>query len=804
MNYYSEFTDETIHIDATNIPNHLKQMLHILIDEEEAIESIEAGPCMEFLLQQRILETLGTLGTGDIPMGMKSRSLWFFTTVLSKIRQPLLAHTAVFNPVLEMIKICGKVQASPTELEEINFLAIICTKLQQETHLVKFFIVDEELENMKKDQKLKMEKRAMMEVLKQQKMDANRVKQEELLADLQRDSLGNSRASTGSEADTSGAGSQNKVETDNQNNDDKNEETENNPPSQAISNTSISKTTASEASALKPDKVDHDENDPQNLQDNLQPANPNSNSSKYRSASGHTVNFTDSSSDSPYNNSSRNTSKDGRDSPEQLNQQPGKLSKANSVITDSSRSAVDMSSNHTPSNLSRASSIQKSFSAHSNSNNSVHSSLHSKSSLSKSSVSHRLDSYSRPSSAQSSSHRHTRTSSISKRTRSLSSRVSNSRGLYRSKSLDSTASSRHNSSITNSTNSHTHSHTHSSSSSHRYRFSSIDDTSELTTKTNLSLLTSSENCSDTDDDFTESEDERKFAVLKVNLFAHNRKDQENATREVKVYMTTYQRKKPNFDLAESLINLLRSPDARIAMKAMESILKIVALPEKNCASSLIKSTRIREYFSMKLVTEIISLPGPHCYPKVAPINPEEIQETEAYPWGETIDPVLENYDWFPGKKELKSFLTTWDFVNRLIIESHHYFAVPMSRYIRRKVLQPIIKQILSRSIEEEALLSFSSLLIKLLDSTKSMALRHQLMMFLMGKHESTFNHEIKSRDIRKERIKIDKHFLKTSSGFLNAADLKNARKKITAIASTNIYETVIDRCNHVSDDLGVG
>lgn len=263
---------------------------------------------------------------------------------------------------------------------------------------------------------------------------------------------------------------------------------------------------------------------------------------------------------------------------------------------------------------------------------------------------------------------------------------------------------------------------------------------------------------------------------------------------------------PNFDLAESLINLLKSPDARISMKAMESILKLVSLPEKHCAASLIKKTRIREYFAMKLVTEIISLPGPHCYPKVAPISLDEIQITEAYPWGEAIDLVAENFDWFPGKKELRQFLTTWDFLNRLIIESHHYFAVPMSRFIRRKVLQPIVKQILTRTVEEESLISFTALLIKLLDTTESMALRHQLMMFILGKHESTFNDEIK-KDEYDFKVKHKSHLLgykrQKPGGFLNAKALQNMRKKISAASATNLMELLIQRCNHISDDITI-
>lgn len=50
----------------TNIPSHLEQMLDILIQEEGERESGETGPCMEYLLHHKILETLYTLGKADV------------------------------------------------------------------------------------------------------------------------------------------------------------------------------------------------------------------------------------------------------------------------------------------------------------------------------------------------------------------------------------------------------------------------------------------------------------------------------------------------------------------------------------------------------------------------------------------------------------------------------------------------------------------------------------------------------------------------------------------------------------------
>uniref|UniRef100_A0A803TN10 Uncharacterized protein n=1 Tax=Anolis carolinensis TaxID=28377 RepID=A0A803TN10_ANOCA len=51
----------------TDIPWHLKQMLDILVFEEKQQASAgETGPCLEFLLQHKVLETLGTLGRAEV------------------------------------------------------------------------------------------------------------------------------------------------------------------------------------------------------------------------------------------------------------------------------------------------------------------------------------------------------------------------------------------------------------------------------------------------------------------------------------------------------------------------------------------------------------------------------------------------------------------------------------------------------------------------------------------------------------------------------------------------------------------
>ncbi|KAM6442032.1 FHF complex subunit HOOK interacting protein 2A isoform 2-T2 [Liasis olivaceus] len=115
-------------------------MLDILVQEENEREFGETGPCMEYLLHHKILETLYTLGKADCPPGMKQQVLSFYTKLLGRIQQPLLPHINVHRPVQKLIRLCGEVLATPTENEEIQFLCTVCSKLKQDPYLVNFFL----------------------------------------------------------------------------------------------------------------------------------------------------------------------------------------------------------------------------------------------------------------------------------------------------------------------------------------------------------------------------------------------------------------------------------------------------------------------------------------------------------------------------------------------------------------------------------------------------------------------------------------------------------------------------------------
>uniref|UniRef100_A0A8C9RNG2 FHF complex subunit HOOK interacting protein 2B n=1 Tax=Scleropages formosus TaxID=113540 RepID=A0A8C9RNG2_SCLFO len=138
-NYYIESTDDTIPARDTDIPWRLRQMLDILVYEERQQESEETGPCMEYLLQHKILETLCTLAKAQYPPGMNQQVLAFFSKLLAQIQQPVLHIINVYRPVQKMIRLCAR-PGSQTEREEAQFLLVICSRLKQDPYVLSYIL----------------------------------------------------------------------------------------------------------------------------------------------------------------------------------------------------------------------------------------------------------------------------------------------------------------------------------------------------------------------------------------------------------------------------------------------------------------------------------------------------------------------------------------------------------------------------------------------------------------------------------------------------------------------------------------
>ncbi|XP_036096910.1 protein FAM160B2 isoform X1 [Molossus molossus] len=137
--YYIESTNENTPVKETDIPWRLKQMLDILVYEERQQAAGEAGPCLEYLLQHKILETLCTLGKAECPPGMRQQVFQFFSKVLAQVQHPLLHYLNVHRPVQKLLRL-GGVPGSLTEKEEVQFTTVLCSKIQQDPALLTYIL----------------------------------------------------------------------------------------------------------------------------------------------------------------------------------------------------------------------------------------------------------------------------------------------------------------------------------------------------------------------------------------------------------------------------------------------------------------------------------------------------------------------------------------------------------------------------------------------------------------------------------------------------------------------------------------
>ncbi|XP_041855780.1 protein FAM160B2 isoform X2 [Melanotaenia boesemani] len=137
-NYYIKTTDENLPVKQTDIPWHLKQMLDILLyeDKHQAVE--DTGPCLEYLLQHKLLETMCTLGKAQYPPGMCQQVLIFFSKLLSEMQKPLLQLVNVYRPV-QLIRLCA-LPGSQTEKEEAQFLLVLCSGVKQDPDTLRYVL----------------------------------------------------------------------------------------------------------------------------------------------------------------------------------------------------------------------------------------------------------------------------------------------------------------------------------------------------------------------------------------------------------------------------------------------------------------------------------------------------------------------------------------------------------------------------------------------------------------------------------------------------------------------------------------
>lgn len=151
-----------VHIANTNLPDHLEEMLTILIDEENRrnatiVANVNSEPstpskrvpqreCFDFVLANRPFDLLTDICLTDSPPGASVCILHWMRRFLTCLQDSRLDHKSILQPIKKLIAYCSSAagHASPYEHEEIVFLLTVAGVIRKEVLLLHLFLPEHE------------------------------------------------------------------------------------------------------------------------------------------------------------------------------------------------------------------------------------------------------------------------------------------------------------------------------------------------------------------------------------------------------------------------------------------------------------------------------------------------------------------------------------------------------------------------------------------------------------------------------------------------------------------------------------
>ncbi|EAW49465.1 hCG40944, isoform CRA_b [Homo sapiens] len=179
----------------------------------------------------------------------------------------------------------------------------------------------------------------------------------------------------------------------------------------------------------------------------------------------------------------------------------------------------------------------------------------------------------------------------------------------------------------------------------------------------------------------------------------------------------------DYNLVNSLLNLTRSPDGRIAVKACEGLMLLVSLPEPAAAKCLTQSTCLCELLTDRLASLYKALPQS--------VDPLDIETVEAINWGLDSYSHKEDASAFPGKRALISFLSWFDYCDQLIKEAQKTAAVALAKAVHERFFIGVMEPQLMQT-SEMGILTSTALLHRIVRQVTSDVLLQEMVFFILG------------------------------------------------------------------------
>ncbi|OAX44636.1 hypothetical protein K503DRAFT_846344 [Rhizopogon vinicolor AM-OR11-026] len=151
-------------IKFTDAPAHLQSMVDALVWESSRTEEGATGACLEFLLKNDVLGTLVRLAEPDRPSGIQAEVLRTVQNMVVLMDEQFLMHSAVHRAILRLLRNCvgddiqeqldgrnrvlgaakNAVRSEPSdyELDLLNLLCILCSRIRTHRELLMIFFHD--------------------------------------------------------------------------------------------------------------------------------------------------------------------------------------------------------------------------------------------------------------------------------------------------------------------------------------------------------------------------------------------------------------------------------------------------------------------------------------------------------------------------------------------------------------------------------------------------------------------------------------------------------------------------------------
>ncbi|KAL7324791.1 hypothetical protein PS15p_209931 [Mucor circinelloides] len=134
-----------IHVQQTEIPSKLRQMVDLLVDEEARQEDNTTGLCMEYFLKHGVLQYLVTAAEkADYPVGIRGEAIQMINNLIELLDDRFLVHNAVHKPTIKLLRFCV-LDDRQSELYSdslVDLMYTICSKIHGFPALLNVFFHD--------------------------------------------------------------------------------------------------------------------------------------------------------------------------------------------------------------------------------------------------------------------------------------------------------------------------------------------------------------------------------------------------------------------------------------------------------------------------------------------------------------------------------------------------------------------------------------------------------------------------------------------------------------------------------------